>query len=116
MPKWDGLRTLKAFQAHPALTQVPVMMLTSDASRQTVMAAIQAGATDYVIKTTLAREDLLRRVCRQLKIAPESLTPTLDAVLKSVDTTIATPRAASLPVAGAVDTDTPLQVILDDWD
>src|SRR5262245_11193434 len=44
MPGWDGLRTLQAIRAHQALAKVPVMMLTSDASRQTVIAAIQCGA------------------------------------------------------------------------
>jgi PleD family two-component response regulator len=116
MPRWDGLRTLKAFRAHPILTHVPVMMLTSDASRQTVMAAIQAGATDYVIKTTLARDDLFRRVCRQLKIAPESLSPTLESVLTAVDTEIALPRNPARATTESFDTDSGGQVILDDWD
>jgi PleD family two-component response regulator len=116
MPRWDGLRTLKAFRAHPGLAVVPVMMLTSDASRQTVMAAIQAGANDYVIKTTLARDDLFRRVCRQLKIAPESLNPTLEIVLTAVDTEIAAPRQPVRAAAQSTDAETSEQVILDDWD
>jgi CheY-like chemotaxis protein len=67
MPGWDGLKTLKAFRSHHLLSHVPVMMLTSDSSRQTVMAAIQGGAKDYVIKTTLSREDFLQKVARQLE-------------------------------------------------
>lgn len=64
MPGWDGLRTLQAIRAHHILAKVPVMMLTSDASRQTVLAAIQAGASDYVIKTTLSRDELLKKTHR----------------------------------------------------
>ena len=70
MPGWDGLRTLKAFRSHHALSHIPVVMLTSDASRQTVMSAMQAGASDYIIKTTLSREDFLEKVCRQLNVEP----------------------------------------------
>jgi len=70
MPGWDGLRTLQAIRAHQALAKVPVMMLTSDASRQTVMAAIQCGANDYVIKTTLSREELLKKTRRLANVFP----------------------------------------------
>jgi DNA-binding response OmpR family regulator len=70
MPGWDGLRTLQAIRAHQALAKVPVMMLTSDASRQTVVAAIQCGANDYVIKTTLSREELLKKTRRLANVAP----------------------------------------------
>jgi DNA-binding response OmpR family regulator len=70
MPGWDGLRTVQAFRAHQALAKVPIMMLTSDASRQTVVAAIQCGANDYVIKTTLSRDELLKKLRRLINIGP----------------------------------------------
>ena len=70
MPGWDGLRTLLAIRAHQALAKVPVMMLTSDASRETVVAAIQGGANDYVIKTTLSREELLKKARRLVNLSP----------------------------------------------
>jgi DNA-binding response OmpR family regulator len=53
MGGWDGLATLKKFREHPKLRNVPILMLTADASRETVMDAIQSGATDYVLKTNL---------------------------------------------------------------
>ena len=70
MPGWDGLRTVQAFRAHQTLAKVPVMMLTSDASRQTVVAAIQCGANDYVIKTTLSGEELLKKTRRLASFGP----------------------------------------------
>lgn len=85
MPGWDGLRTLKAFRSHHLLSRIPVMMLTSDASRQTVMAAMQAGANDYVIKTTLSREDFLRKVCRQLNVEPDLLDADGEVAALNVD-------------------------------
>src|SRR5579872_3095892 len=68
MPGWDGLRTLHAMRSNPDLPRFPVMMLTGDASRQTVSAAIQAGADDYLIKTSLSRDELLKKVCRLLNV------------------------------------------------
>ncbi len=66
MAGWDGLRTLKAFRGHPTLYETKVVMLTADASKETVLAAIQAGANDYVIKTHLTRESLLLKLERIL--------------------------------------------------
>ena len=57
MPGWDGIKTLKAFRAHPVLAKVKVVVLTSDSSRETVLAAITAGADDFVIKTAFSRDE-----------------------------------------------------------
>lgn len=97
MPGWDGLRTLKAFRAHHLLSRIPVMMLTSDASRQTVMAALQAGANDYVIKTTLSRDDFLRKVCRQLNVDPDLIYAENDPAAVSVGNVEKPMAGAPLP-------------------
>ena len=57
MPGWDGLKTLRAFRAHPLLSEIKVMVLTSDSSRETVLAAIHAGADDYTLKTAFSRDE-----------------------------------------------------------
>jgi DNA-binding response OmpR family regulator len=62
MDVWDGLQTLKAFRAHPTLNQTKIIMLTSDASKETVVAAIQAGANDYIIKTSFSKIEFLEKV------------------------------------------------------
>ena len=70
MPGWDGLKTLRAFRAHPTLSDVKVMVLTSDSSRETVLAAIHAGADDYTIKTAFSRDEFrqkLERLFRQAR-------------------------------------------------
>lgn len=64
MPTWDGLRTIKAFREHATLNRVPLMILSSDATRETVLAAIAAGADDYLIKTNFTREELLEKLSR----------------------------------------------------
>ncbi|OYW23695.1 MAG: hypothetical protein B7Z55_03300 [Planctomycetales bacterium 12-60-4] len=70
MPGWDGLKTLRAFREHVALQGVRAIMLTADASRQTVMAAISMGADDYIIKTSLSKDELLQKLRRVLLQAP----------------------------------------------
>ncbi len=62
MPGWDGLKTLRAMRQCESLRNLPVMMLTSDASRETVIAAIHAGATDYLIKSSFSKEDFHRKL------------------------------------------------------
>jgi DNA-binding NarL/FixJ family response regulator len=62
VPGWDGLQTLQAIRADEALARVRTVILTSDASRETVLAAIRAGADDFIIKTSFSREEFLQKV------------------------------------------------------
>lgn len=64
MPGWDGLKTLETFRTHPELCSVKVIMLTADASKQTVLAAIHGGAHDYIIKTSFSKAELHRKLNR----------------------------------------------------
>ena len=76
MPGWDGLKTLKSFRSQPSLASIPVVMLTGDASKDTVLAAIQAGANDYVIKVSFSKEEFLGKLNRLLKLIPVAATKT----------------------------------------
>jgi DNA-binding response OmpR family regulator len=127
MPGWDGLRTLQAIRSHQALAKVPVMMLTSDASRQTVMAAIQCGANDYVIKTTLSREELLKKTRRLANVVPAHDHSASD---ESTDSDPAVPEPergavedvaprASAPAEAVLPADNEaaaLQALIDNWE
>lgn len=64
MPGWDGLKTLEAFRSHIDLRDIKIIMLTADASKQTVMAAVRAGANDYLIKTSFSKADFYRKLNR----------------------------------------------------
>ena len=68
MEVWDGLQTLKAFRSHPMLNQTKIIMLTSDASKETVIAAIQGGANDYIIKTSFSKDELLEKVRKYVSL------------------------------------------------
>jgi CheY-like chemotaxis protein len=62
MPGWDGLKTLDAFRSHASLRDIKIIMLTADASKQTVMAAVRGGANDYLIKTSFSKADFYRKL------------------------------------------------------
>jgi CheY-like chemotaxis protein len=62
MPGWDGLKTLEEFRGHENLRAIKIIMLTADASKQTVMAAVRGGANDYLIKTSFSKVEFYRKL------------------------------------------------------
>ena len=103
MPGWDGLRTLETFRTHPELKDVKVIMLTADASKQTVMAAIHGGAHDYIIKTSFSKADFHRKLNRLVPGSISDVSQLAEPVNDdgSEASCHAAPRAASADVEGA---------------
>ncbi len=50
MPNMDGLDLLKAIREDPTYKQIPVLMVTAQAEQKSVLEAIRAGATNYIVK------------------------------------------------------------------
>jgi len=50
MPNMTGIEALKAIRANPATAKVPVIMVTSESEKTRILEAIQAGATNYIVK------------------------------------------------------------------
>ena len=50
MPNLDGLSMLKEIRADPALSHLPVLMVTAESKKENIIAAAQAGASGYVVK------------------------------------------------------------------
>lgn len=115
MPVWDGIRTIKAFREHEALKDVGLVVLTSDASQETVLASIAAGADDYDIKSSLSRAEFLRKlakVCdnRQAKLAPRLLAAAARQESHRNE------RLATNFSAAAASADERLQEVIDGWE
>ena len=50
MPNIDGLQLLQAIRSNPALSRLPVLMITAEAKKENIIAAAQAGASGYIVK------------------------------------------------------------------
>lgn len=50
MDDGSGLELLKGMRAHPVLKKIPVIMVTGNASKDTVMSVVSAGVNGYVVK------------------------------------------------------------------
>lgn len=50
MPKMSGIDLLKAVRADPALSHIPILMVTAEAKRDQIIMAAQAGVNGYIIK------------------------------------------------------------------
>lgn len=50
MPEMDGYELLQFCKGHPDMKAVPFIMVTAEAESNAIMAAVRAGANDYVVK------------------------------------------------------------------
>ena len=50
MPNMDGLTMLQEIRKDPALSKLPVLMVTAESKKENIIAAAQAGANGYVVK------------------------------------------------------------------
>ncbi|MGV8893126.1 MAG: chemotaxis response regulator CheY [Burkholderiaceae bacterium] len=68
MPNMDGLEMLKIIRADPALSKLPVLMVTAEAKKENIIAAAQAGASGYVVKpfTAATLDEKLGKIFEKL--------------------------------------------------
>ena len=50
MPGMDGMEFLKTVRAMPKYKDLPIVMVTSERGKFSVIEALQNGATDYIVK------------------------------------------------------------------
>lgn len=68
MPNMDGLQLLTEIRKDPALSTLPVLMVTAEAKKENIIAAAQAGANGYVVKpfTAATLEEKLDKIFEKL--------------------------------------------------
>lgn len=62
LPDMDGLEVLDELSSDPRLAKLPVIFLTGQGSEMVAVCAMKSGATDYLIKTVLTTELLVRTI------------------------------------------------------
>ena len=65
MPKADGFEVLTRIKADPSLANTPVIMLTARKGEKDIVAALEKGADDYLVKPFIP-EELVARLSRLL--------------------------------------------------
>lgn len=70
LPYTDGFQLLEQIRSCKAWERVPVIMLTAKAQEDAIVRALEAGASDYVVKPFQPNE-LLARVHRLTKKLPK---------------------------------------------
>jgi CheY-like chemotaxis protein len=67
LPGIDGVSLTRRLKASPHLAQVPVVMITGDARRETITRSIEAGAADFIVKP-FTRESLTAKLQKLLSV------------------------------------------------
>ncbi len=66
MPKMDGLTMLKKLRAAPEGARIPVLVLTNLGEITSVADTLEAGISDYLVKSNWKLDDVVRRVNERL--------------------------------------------------
>jgi len=82
MPRLDGLETCRRIKEDEALRHIPIVMLTSLASREDRIRGIEAGAEDFISKP-FDKDEVLARIKMLLKM--KDLNERLHSAYRSVE-------------------------------
>jgi two-component system, chemotaxis family, sensor kinase CheA len=66
MPNLDGFALTSSIRAHPRLSNIPVLIVSSRASAEDHQRGLDAGADGYIVKTSFDEAGLLSAVSRLL--------------------------------------------------
>lgn len=72
MPKMDGLTTLKMIKANDRFKHLPVLVVTTEAEKERMILAIQAGAKNYLCKP-FTQPDLQTKIMECLGVGLDFL-------------------------------------------
>ena len=98
MPGEDGIELCRRLRAEPATAVLPVMLISADVNDQRILAALYAGADDYLTKP-FHRVELAARVDNLLLRRPAA--PAQSA--KAAHAALAAARHAMRPAAPALE-------------
>lgn len=67
LPKMDGVAVLKELKKKSQTKDIPVIILTNLATGETMRETMEAGSTDYLVKTDYTLEELAGKIKQALK-------------------------------------------------
>ena len=67
LPKMDGVAVLKELKKNPQTKEIPVIILTNLATGETMRETMEAGSSDYLVKTDYTLEELVGKIKQVLK-------------------------------------------------
>ena len=69
MPKMNGFEVLKAVKADPALSDIPILVLSNLSQVTDEAEVLRLGATDFLIKSDYSLKQIIEKVKSVLSIA-----------------------------------------------
>lgn len=62
MPKLDGISVLWELKSMPETAKIPVIVLTNIGDVETISKIVEAGASDYLLKSDQSVDDIIQKV------------------------------------------------------
>jgi len=86
LPGIDGLEVCKSLRKHPSTAELPVMMVTAKGGESDIVAGLELGADDYIVKpfspnVLIAR---IKTLLRRSKKAPCDVDAPIETVILSI--------------------------------
>ncbi|MCX7724507.1 MAG: response regulator [Thermodesulfovibrio sp.] len=68
MPYMDGIEFIKQVRANPEISNIPIVMITTEADEEEKRKAFEAGVDDYLVKPTNAEQisESMKRILRKI--------------------------------------------------
>lgn len=66
LPKRDGISVLKEMRERKETADIPVVVLTNLSTGESVSAVLDAGGTDYLVKTDYTLDDVITKIRQRL--------------------------------------------------
>jgi DNA-binding response OmpR family regulator len=62
LPKADGFEVLGTLKSEPELKNIPVIIITNLADKESIEKASSLGAADYIIKVNISSKEIVQKV------------------------------------------------------
>jgi two-component system chemotaxis response regulator CheY len=68
MPNLSGIELIRKIRANPSLSDLPVIFITAEAEKNSIIKSLQFGVSDYILKP-FNDENVKAKICSALNVA-----------------------------------------------